>query len=305
MSKAISISDIKTIIAYSTISQISYMFIALLINPFLTLYHIIIHALFKALLSLISGSLIHIQYHYQSINNLKINHTFIKLISILSGSVLILSLSKETIIYSSILLFSSIFIDISLTLGTIYTILYTSNIYIQCFYFNKSINLIKQSHIYYSFIILFSIISSIFLDIISEYSISLNVGTQFYSIDYQTYFTYIIINEHYTIICVFINVLITSFYYYYILYYYYLFNSISSSFINIYNYNLTIHSIFKIPIYQDLFILISSYFIKGPINLLEVMSCLNYCYNLYHIHYFNIIFIIYLLLSIIILLSII
>ena len=45
--KAISISDIKSIIAYSTISQISYMFIALLINPFLTLYHIIIHALFK------------------------------------------------------------------------------------------------------------------------------------------------------------------------------------------------------------------------------------------------------------------
>ena len=269
MLKAISISDIKTIIAYSTISQISYMFIALLINPFLTLYHIIIHALFKALLFLICGSLIHIQYHYQSINNLKINHTFIKLISILIGSVLISSLSKETIIYSSILLFSSIFIDISLILGTIYTILYTSNIYIQCFYFNKSINLIKQSHIYYSFIILFLIISSIFLDIISEYSIS---GTQFYSIDYQTY---LIINEHYTIICVIFNILIISYY------------------LNTQNRNLTIHSIFKIPIYQDLFILISSYFIKGPINLLEVMSN---CHNLYHIHYFNIIFIIYLLL---------
>jgi len=38
---AISISDIKTIIAYPTISQIPYMFIALLINPSLTLYHII------------------------------------------------------------------------------------------------------------------------------------------------------------------------------------------------------------------------------------------------------------------------
>ena len=43
-------SDIKVIIALSTISQLSYMFISLLINPLLTLFHIIIHALFKSLL---------------------------------------------------------------------------------------------------------------------------------------------------------------------------------------------------------------------------------------------------------------
>jgi len=49
----------------------------------------------------------------------------------------------------------------------------------------------------------------------------------------------------------------------------------------------------------------SSYFIKGPINLLEVMSCLNYCYNLYHIHYFNILFITYLLLVFVLVLAII
>jgi NADH-quinone oxidoreductase subunit L len=135
--KAVSISDIKTIIAYSTISQISYMFLALLVNPFLTLYHIIIHALFKCNLFLICGSLIHVQYHYQSINNIKINHSFIKLIFILSASVLILSLSKETIIYSFILLFNSIFIDLILILGALYTIVYIFNIYFHCFFLNK------------------------------------------------------------------------------------------------------------------------------------------------------------------------
>ena len=58
--KAIVLNDIKSIIALSTISQISYMFIALLINPILCFYHIIIHSLFKSILSLLAGSLIHI-----------------------------------------------------------------------------------------------------------------------------------------------------------------------------------------------------------------------------------------------------
>ena len=48
--KATLLSDIKAIIALSTISQISYMFIALLLNPLLCLFHILIHALFKSLL---------------------------------------------------------------------------------------------------------------------------------------------------------------------------------------------------------------------------------------------------------------
>ena len=58
--KAIVLNNIKSIIALSTISQISYMFIALLINFILCFYHIIIHSLFKLILSLLAGSLIHI-----------------------------------------------------------------------------------------------------------------------------------------------------------------------------------------------------------------------------------------------------
>jgi NADH-quinone oxidoreductase subunit L len=298
--KAISISDIKSIIAYSTISQISYMFIALLINPVLTLYHIIIHALFKSLLFLLSGSLIHIQYHYQSIYKLKIKHTFIKTILLFTGSVLILSLSKETIIYSSNSIFSSLFIILILILGAIYTIIYTFNIYLKCFYYTKSINLFKQSLFYYSFLIPFLIISSIFLDILLEYSISLNIGTLFYTIDYGTYISYLIINEHFTIILILIPIIIIISISKFI--YSILSNRLSTIFsFNIY-YSFSSNSTFFIPIYQDLFILMSSYFFKGPINLLEVMSCLNYCYNLYHIHYFNILFLIILLLIFILLL---
>merc|ERR1711950_53168 len=71
--KAIILNDIKSIIAPSTISQISYMFIALLINPILCFYHIIIHSLFKSILFLLAGSLIHIQYNYQNIYQIKMN----------------------------------------------------------------------------------------------------------------------------------------------------------------------------------------------------------------------------------------
>jgi NADH:ubiquinone oxidoreductase subunit 5 (subunit L)/multisubunit Na+/H+ antiporter MnhA subunit len=312
------------------------MFIALLINPFFTLYHIIIHALFKSLLFLLSGSLIHIQYHYQSINKLKIKHTFIKTTLLFSASVLILSLAKESIIYYSNSVFSSLFIIMLLIIGTIYTIIYTFNIYLKCFYYSQSINQFKQSHIYYSFLIPFLIISSIFLDIMLEYSISLNIGTLFYTIDNATIITYLVINYHFTIICIIIPILPLPFTKYLwinkireCLYYYSTalalilpvrrngnrsisinrINANSTRSINIaalfrmlllmpllHYYSFSSNSTLSIPIYQDLLIFMSSYFIKGPINLFEVMSCLNYCYNLYHIHYFNVVFIIYLLL---------
>lgn len=53
-------NDIKRIIAYSTIAQVGYIFIALGLGEFNTaLQHLINHAFFKALLFLSAGSLIH------------------------------------------------------------------------------------------------------------------------------------------------------------------------------------------------------------------------------------------------------
>ena len=71
--KALSLSNIKSIIAFSTINQISYMFIALLLFPLVCLFHIVVHALFKSLLSLLAGSIIHVQSNFQSIYKLRIN----------------------------------------------------------------------------------------------------------------------------------------------------------------------------------------------------------------------------------------
>ena len=131
--KAILWHDIKSIIALSTISQISYMFIALLINPILCFYHIIIHSLFKSILFLLAGSLIHIQYNYQNIYQIKMNYKFYWITHLLTSNILILSLSKEIIIHDNFLFINSPFSFIILNLGAIFTTPYTLKIYMYCF----------------------------------------------------------------------------------------------------------------------------------------------------------------------------
>jgi NADH-quinone oxidoreductase subunit L len=120
--RAISVSDIKSIIAFSTISQISYMFLAVVLNPLLCLFHILIHALFKSLLLLLAGSLITVQSNSQSIYRMKINHSFIKIIFLMASCILILSISKEVIIHS--IYYCLCF------LGSVFTTIYSFKIYI-------------------------------------------------------------------------------------------------------------------------------------------------------------------------------
>ena len=127
--KAILLNDIKSIIALSTISQISHMFIALLINPILRFYHIVIHPVFKPILFLLAGSLIHIQYNYQNIYQIKTNYKFYWITHLLTSNILIVSLSKEIIIHDLLLFCSSYFNFISLILGAVFTTLYTLKIY--------------------------------------------------------------------------------------------------------------------------------------------------------------------------------
>ena len=53
-------NDIKRVLAYSTVSQIGYMFLACGVGAFVTgIFHLVTHAFFKALLFLASGSVIH------------------------------------------------------------------------------------------------------------------------------------------------------------------------------------------------------------------------------------------------------
>jgi NADH-quinone oxidoreductase subunit L len=61
-------SDIKRILAYSTISQIGYMFLALGVGAWAAgIFHLMTHAFFKALLFLGSGAIIHYLHHEHNI----------------------------------------------------------------------------------------------------------------------------------------------------------------------------------------------------------------------------------------------
>ncbi len=63
--------DIKKIIAYSTCSQLGYMFFACGISAYsLGIYHLVTHAFFKALLFLGAGSVIHACHHEQDIKKM-------------------------------------------------------------------------------------------------------------------------------------------------------------------------------------------------------------------------------------------
>ncbi|HYC84465.1 MAG TPA: NADH-quinone oxidoreductase subunit L [Chryseosolibacter sp.] len=60
--------DLKRILAYSTISQIGYMFLALGVGAFSSaIFHFMIHAFFKALLFLAAGAVIHLLHHEHDI----------------------------------------------------------------------------------------------------------------------------------------------------------------------------------------------------------------------------------------------
>ena len=64
-------NDIKKVLAYSTVSQLGYMFIALGVAAFSTsMFHVITHAFFKALLFLGAGSVIHAMSNEQDIRNM-------------------------------------------------------------------------------------------------------------------------------------------------------------------------------------------------------------------------------------------
>lgn len=65
---AIQQNDIKRILAYSTLSQLGYMIMAVgLSSPGAAMYHLSTHAFFKALLFLGAGSVIHALHHEQNI----------------------------------------------------------------------------------------------------------------------------------------------------------------------------------------------------------------------------------------------
>ena len=63
-------ADIKRVIAYSTCSQLGYMFVAVGVGMYsAAMFHLFTHAFFKAMLFLGAGSVIHAMHHEQDMNN--------------------------------------------------------------------------------------------------------------------------------------------------------------------------------------------------------------------------------------------
>ena len=79
-------NDIKRIIAYSTCSQLGYMFVAMGAGAYsVGMFHLFTHAFFKALLFLGSGSVIYAMHHEQDIRNMgglkdRIPYTYIVMV---------------------------------------------------------------------------------------------------------------------------------------------------------------------------------------------------------------------------------
>ena len=68
---ALTQNDIKKVLAYSTVSQLGYMVMALGVGAYaFAFFHLVTHAFFKACLFLGSGSVIHAMHHEQDINQM-------------------------------------------------------------------------------------------------------------------------------------------------------------------------------------------------------------------------------------------
>lgn len=64
-------NDIKKVLAYSTVSQLGFMFVALGVGAFyIGIFHVMTHAFFKGLLFLAAGSVIHGMHHNQNIKQM-------------------------------------------------------------------------------------------------------------------------------------------------------------------------------------------------------------------------------------------
>lgn len=186
--------DIKKIIAYSTCSQLGYMFLACGLNGYnFSLYHLTNHAFFKALLFLVAGYIIHAMGNEQDIRKLGglLNLLPFGYIGLLIGSLSLLGFpfysgfySKEKIIelfysiiitnidyvdYINILYFFSLLSSISVT----FTVLYSIKIVVYVFYYIYQDNYNKIVNIHYASLVtiiplfllsILSIISGYFLE---------------------------------------------------------------------------------------------------------------------------------------------
>jgi NADH-quinone oxidoreductase subunit L len=135
-------TDIKKVLAYSTVSQLGFMFAALGVGAFSAgVFHVVTHAFFKALMFLGAGSVIHAMHHEQDIRNMGglRKHLPITHITFLAGFLAIIGFpyfsgwfSKDMIIIKA--LEHNMAIGILLIFGALMTAFYMSRVYFLTFW---------------------------------------------------------------------------------------------------------------------------------------------------------------------------
>ena len=208
---------------------------------------------------------------------MKPNNSWVKIIFLLAGSVLILSLSKEGIIHSFNTIVSSAFVFILAIVGGFFTSIYTLKIYIYCFY-----RLSYFSNGYPLYYQMFLTISCIFIDQSLDSCFSMNSFSLFYCLDFESLLSFS--NSTFDSMLNFSLLFFFSIPAFFLVLILYWDQLIVFSFIN---YSFDSSSSFFIPPFQYFFLLFSSFFFKAPIHCSEVYNGFSSCYSLYHIHYFS------------------
>lgn len=163
--------DLKKIIAYSTLSQLGLIIIILGIKNFeLAFFHLIIHAIFKSIIFMCSGVMIHSFINYQDIRNFGFLNNFMPLTSSIFfiSNLSLCGIPFFSGFYSKdqILEFISInnlnfIIYIFILIGTGFTVSY--RVRLTCYLINKNLNfvplnnLMDRKFINYSMFILFNL----------------------------------------------------------------------------------------------------------------------------------------------------
>lgn len=155
-------NDIKRIIAYSTLSQLGYMMVAMGVSAYsLGIFHLMTHAFFKALLFLGAGSVILALHHEQDIwkmGNLK-KYMPITYITMLIGCLALIGFpffsgyySKDLIIHAAheSTLAAAPFAYLVTLIGVLITALYTFRLFFVVFHTKERFPATEKSHLHES-----------------------------------------------------------------------------------------------------------------------------------------------------------
>src|SRR5210317_22654 len=148
-------NDIKRVIAFSTLSQLGYMTVALGVSAYsVAIFHLMTHAFFKALLFLAAGSVIIGMHHDQDIRHMRNIKKYMPItwVTFLLGSLALIGTpffsgfySKEIIIettkYSQI--FGSDYAYWMLVFGVFFTALYSTRLYLMVFHGTEKWKILK------------------------------------------------------------------------------------------------------------------------------------------------------------------